>query len=92
MTRNYLDWVTSVPWGCFRKIASDIEHARTILDEDHDGLDDVKQRIIEFLALGNYRGEIAGSILLLVGPPGVGKTSIGKSVADALGRKFSDLV
>jgi ATP-dependent Lon protease len=88
VTRNYLDWVTSVPWGVLSKDRLDIEHARTILDEDHDGLDDVKQRIIEFLALGAYRGEIAGSILLLVGPPGVGKTSIGKSVADALGRKF----
>ncbi|MBT4161818.1 MAG: endopeptidase La, partial [Gammaproteobacteria bacterium] len=88
VTRNYLDWVTSVPWGVMSEDRLDLDHARKILDQDHDGLDDVKQRIIEFLALGAYRGEIAGSILLLVGPPGVGKTSIGKSVAEALGRKF----
>jgi len=88
VTRNYLDWVTSVPWGVTSVDQLDIVHARRILDQDHDGLDDVKQRIIEFLAVGAYRGEIAGSILLLVGPPGVGKTSIGKSVANALGRKF----
>ncbi len=88
VTRNYLDWVTSVPWGVLSEDQLDLTHARKVLDRDHDGLDDVKQRIIEFLAIGAYRGEIAGSILLLVGPPGVGKTSIGKSVASALGRKF----
>ena len=88
VTRNYLDWITSVPWGVTSPDCLDLGHARAVLDRDHDGLDDVKQRIIEFLALGAYRGEIAGSILLLVGPPGVGKTSIGKSVADALGREF----
>lgn len=88
VTRNYLDWLTSVPWGILSKDTLDLKHARQVLDRDHDGLDDVKQRIVEFLALGAYRGEVAGSILLLVGPPGVGKTSIGKSVADALGRKF----
>lgn len=88
VTRNYLDWVTSVPWGVMSEDRLDLPHAREILDRDHEGLDDVKQRIIEFIALGVYRGEIAGSILLLVGPPGVGKTSIGKSVAEALGRKF----
>jgi ATP-dependent Lon protease len=88
VTRNYLDWITVVPWGVTSKDNLDLKHARKILDADHDGLDDVKQRIIEFLAVGAYRGEIAGSILLLVGPPGVGKTSIGKSVASALGREF----
>ena len=88
VTRNYLDWVTSVPWGVFSEDQLDLAHARKVLDRDHDGLDDVKQRMIEFLAIGAYRGEIAGSILLLVGPPGVGKTSLGKSVASALGRKF----
>ena len=88
VTRNYLDWITSVPWGVSSEDRLDLAHAREILDRDHEGLDDVKQRIIEFLAVGAYRGEISGSILVLVGPPGVGKTSIGKSVAEALGRKF----
>ncbi len=88
VTRNYLDWITSVPWGVASEDNLDLGHARTVLDADHYGLDDVKQRIVEFLAVGAYRGEIAGSILALVGPPGVGKTSIGKSVASALGRKF----
>ena len=88
VTRNYLDWATSVPWGVSSDDKLDIEHARTTLDKHHDGLDDVKERIVEFLAVGSYKGEISGSILLLVGPPGVGKTSIGKSIAEALGRKF----
>lgn len=88
VTRNYLDWLTSVPWGVTSADNLDLKHARKTLDRDHDGLDDVKERIVEFLAVGAYRGEIAGSILLLVGPPGVGKTSIGKSIADALGREF----
>ena len=88
VTRNYLDWLTSLPWGVHTQDKIDLEHARSILDRDHDGLDDVKDRIIEFLAVGAMRGEMAGSILLLIGPPGVGKTSIGKSIAEALGRKF----
>jgi len=88
VTRNYLDWLTSLPWGRHTKDKLNLERARKMLDHDHDGLDDVKDRIIEFLAVGAMKGEIAGSILLLVGPPGVGKTSIGRSVANALGRKF----
>jgi ATP-dependent Lon protease len=88
VTRNYLDWATSVPWGVFSKDKLELKHARTVLDEHHEGLSDVKERILEFLAVGAFKGEISGSILLLVGPPGVGKTSIGRSVADALGRKF----
>ncbi|MEH6569461.1 MAG: endopeptidase La [Halioglobus sp.] len=88
VTRNYLDWATSVPWGVESQDNLELGHARTVLNEHHDGLDDVKERILEFLAVGSFKGEIAGSILLLVGPPGVGKTSIGRSVADALGRKF----
>jgi ATP-dependent Lon protease len=88
VTRNYLDWATSVPWGVLSEDNLDLKHARKILDEHHEGLADVKDRILEFLAVGAFKGEIAGSILLLVGPPGVGKTSIGRSVADALGRKF----
>ncbi len=88
VTRNYLDWSTSVPWGVYSEDKLDIKKARRILDRDHDGLDDVKDRILEFLAVGAFKKEVAGSIMLLVGPPGVGKTSIGKSVAEALGRKF----
>ena len=88
VTRNYLDWVTSVPWGVYSKDKLDLAHARSVLDTHHDGLDDVKERIAEFLAVGVFKGEIEGSILLLVGPPGVGKTSIGKSIADSLGREF----
>ncbi len=88
VTRNYLDTLTSLPWGKYSDDQLDIDHARKILDRDHAGLADVKDRIIEFLAVGKLKGEMAGSILLLVGPPGVGKTSIGHSIADALGRKF----
>ncbi len=88
VTRNYLDWLTNLPWGKYTQDKLDLDRARKILDQDHDGLDDVKERIIEFLAVGAMKGEVAGSILLLVGPPGVGKTSIGKSVARALGREF----
>ncbi len=88
VTRNYLDWLTSVPWGKYSEDNLDLEHAREVLSEHHSGLSDVKDRIIEFLAVGAMRGEVKGSILLLVGPPGVGKTSIGRSVAEALGRRF----
>jgi ATP-dependent Lon protease len=88
VTRNYLDWATSVPWGVHSEDNLELKHARAVLEAHHEGLEDVKKRILEFLAVGSFKGEIAGSILLLVGPPGVGKTSIGRSVADALGRKF----
>jgi len=88
VTRNYLDWMTVLPWGNVVTDNLDLGHARKILDRDHDSLDDVKDRIIEFLAVGVLKGEIAGSILCLVGPPGVGKTSIGRSIAAALGRPF----
>ena len=88
VTRNYLDWVSTVPWGVHSEDHLELDGARDILDRDHSGLDDVKDRILEFLAMGAFRGEIHGSILLLVGPPGVGKTSIGKSIAETLGRKF----
>ncbi|WP_263078903.1 endopeptidase La [Endozoicomonas sp. Mp262] len=86
--RNYLDWATSVPWGNYSTDIHDLKNARRVLNQDHDGLDDVKDRIIEFLAVGAFKQEVSGSIMLLVGPPGVGKTSIGRSVAKALGRKF----
>jgi ATP-dependent Lon protease len=88
VTRNYLDWITLLPWGVHSDDKLDLQYARKVLDKDHYGLEDVKERILEFLALGIMKGEIAGSIILLVGPPGVGKTSIGHSIADALGRKF----
>lgn len=88
VTRNYLDWMCSVPWGVYSEDKLEIKEARQILDRDHDGLADVKERIIEFLAVGAYKKEISGSIMLLVGPPGVGKTSVGHSVAEAMGREF----
>lgn len=88
VTRNYLDVLTDLPWGVHSVDQLDLKRARKILDRDHDGLGDVKDRILEFLAVGALKGEVAGSILLLVGPPGVGKTSVGRSVAAALGREF----
>ncbi len=88
MTRNYLDWATSVPWGLYGEDKLDLNRARQVLDRHHAGMDDIKARITEFLAVGAYKGEISGSIVLLVGPPGVGKTSIGKSIAESLGRPF----
>ncbi|NBA94541.1 endopeptidase La [Pseudomonas sp. R5(2019)] len=88
VTRNYLDWATALPWGIYGKDKLDLKHARKVLDKHHAGLDDIKSRILEFLAVGAYKGEISGSIVLLVGPPGVGKTSVGKSIAESLGRPF----
>ncbi len=88
VTRNYLDWVCSVPWGVFSEDKIDLPHARKVLDKSHAGLSDVKDRILEFLAEGAFRGSVGGSIVLLAGPPGVGKTSIGRAIADSLGRKF----
>ncbi len=88
VTRNWLDWMTQLPWGIHSKDQLDLPKARKVLDKHHDALDDVKDRINEFLAVGALKGEISGSIILLVGPPGVGKTSIGKSIAEALGREF----
>ena len=88
VTRNYLDWATALPWGIHGQDKLDLGRARKVLDKYHAGMDDIKKRITEFLAVGAFKGEIAGSIVLLVGPPGVGKTSIGKSIAESLGRPF----
>ena len=88
VSRTYLNWLTDLPWGIFSEDNFDLAKARKILDQEHYGLDDVKQRILEFIATIIKRGKVSGSIICLVGPPGVGKTSIGKSIADALGRKF----
>jgi ATP-dependent Lon protease len=88
VSRNYLDWLTILPWGKHSKDNYSIERARRVLDRDHYGLKDVKDRILEFIAVGKLKGDISGSILCLVGPPGVGKTSIGKSIASALNRTF----
>lgn len=88
VTRNYLNYLTDLPWGIYSEDNFDLAVARAVLDKNHDGLEDVKTRIYEFLAVASYRKRAGGSILLLVGPPGVGKTSIGKSVAKALNRTF----
>lgn len=86
--RNYLDWLVSLPWSVGSKNNVDIGKAEKILDEDHYGLKKVKERIVEYLAVHKLAGKMKGPILCFVGPPGVGKTSIGKSIARALGRKF----
>eukprot|EP01116_Phalansterium_solitarium_P018783 TRINITY_DN5092_c0_g3_i1.p1 TRINITY_DN5092_c0_g3~~TRINITY_DN5092_c0_g3_i1.p1 ORF type:complete len:963 (-),score=219.82 TRINITY_DN5092_c0_g3_i1:155-3043(-) len=88
VTRNYLDWLTVLPWGVHAKENFDIEHATKVLDEDHYGLKDIKERILEFIAVGALKQGLQGKILCFVGPPGVGKTSIGKSIARALNREF----
>ncbi|KAI3866791.1 hypothetical protein MKX03_008899 [Papaver bracteatum] len=88
VTRNYLDWLTALPWGNYSDENFNVNHANTILDEDHYGLSDVKERILEFIAVGKLRGSSQGKIICLSGPPGVGKTSIGRSIARALNRKF----
>lgn len=88
VTRNYLDVLTELPWGIFSKDNNNIKRARRILNRHHYGLDDVKQRILEFISTMIKRGKLSGSIICLVGPPGVGKTSIGRSIAEALNREF----
>lgn len=88
LSRNYLDWLTVIPWGMKSPDIHNIAAAEDILEKDHYGLEDLKTRILEFIGVGKLAGSLKGSIMCLVGPPGVGKTSIGKSVARALNRKF----
>jgi len=91
VVRNYLDWLVSLPWSVRSEESIDVEGARKVLDADHFGLDKVKERIVEFLAVRKLAKEMKGPILCFVGPPGVGKTSIGRSIARSMGRKFQRL-
>ena len=88
VVRNYLDWLLCLPWGTKSRVKKDLNKAQTILDDDHYSLDKVKERIIEYLAVQQRSKKVKGPIMCLVGPPGVGKTSLGKSVAKATGREF----
>uniref|UniRef100_A0A8C6PIJ9 Lon protease homolog, mitochondrial n=1 Tax=Nothobranchius furzeri TaxID=105023 RepID=A0A8C6PIJ9_NOTFU len=88
VTRNYLDWLTSIPWGTNSEENLSLERAREVLEEDHYGMDDVKKRILEFIAVSQLRGSTQGKILCFYGPPGVGKTSIARSIARALNRQY----
>jgi ATP-dependent Lon protease len=88
VTRNYLEWMLSLPWNKRTKVKGDINQAQDVLDEDHYGLEKVKERILEYLAVQQRTNKIGGSVICLVGPPGVGKTSLAKSIARAVGRNF----
>ena len=88
VVRNYLDWMLSIPWGVKSRVKKDLGRAEKILDDDHYGLEKVKERIVEYLAVQQRSKKLKGPIMCLVGPPGVGKTSLGKSVAKATGREF----
>jgi ATP-dependent Lon protease len=88
VVRNYLDWMLSLPWGKRSKVKKDLVAAQGVLDSDHFGLEKVKERIVEYLAVQSRSNKLSGPILCLVGPPGVGKTSLGKSIAKATGREF----
>jgi ATP-dependent Lon protease len=88
IARSYLDWLTIIPWGIYSDERHNLKEANEILEEDHYGLEDIKKRILEFISVGKLSGGVKGSIICLVGPPGVGKTSIGRSIARALNRKF----
>ncbi|MCL1965464.1 MAG: endopeptidase La [Firmicutes bacterium] len=91
VSRTYVEWILDLPWGQYTSDKLDLKRARRILDEDHDGLEKVKERILEHLAVSRMKGSLKGPILCLVGPPGVGKTSIAKSVARSLDRKFAQM-
>ena len=88
VTRSYLDWLTAIPWGEWTKDELNIKQAAAVLERDHYGLEDVKKHILEFIAVGKLKGSVSGKILCLIGPPGVGKTSIAKSIATSLNKKF----
>src|SRR5690606_11716396 len=88
VVRNYLDWLLGVPWGTKSRVKKDLGAAQKVLDADHFGLEKVKERIVEYLAVQARSTKLKGPILCLVGPPGVGKTSLGRSVAKATGREF----
>ena len=88
VVRNYLDWLLSIPWGKAKTKKIDLVESEGILDADHYGLEKVKERILEYLAVQARTNSLKGPILCLVGPPGVGKTSLGKSIAKATGREF----
>ncbi|WP_323773232.1 endopeptidase La [Alcanivorax sp.] len=88
VVRGYLDWMTSVPWKKRSRVRHDLNYAKEVLDRDHYGLEDVKDRVLEFLAVQSRVGKVKGPVLCLVGPPGVGKTSLGQSIASATNRKF----
>ncbi len=88
VVRNYLDWILSIPWGVKGKVKKDLAEAESVLDAEHYGLEKVKERILEYLAVQSRTNKLKGPILCLVGPPGVGKTSLGKSIANATGREF----
>eukprot|EP00095_Tigriopus_kingsejongensis_P004535 maker-scaffold1655_size32039-snap-gene-0.9 protein:Tk04535 transcript:maker-scaffold1655_size32039-snap-gene-0.9-mRNA-1 annotation:"lon protease mitochondrial isoform x2" len=88
VTRNYLDWLTTIPWGLASPENLDLAKAREVLNADHYGLEDVKKRILEFIAVSQLKGSTQGKIICLAGPPGVGKTSVARSIANALDRKF----
>jgi len=91
LTRNYLDWLASLPWNITSQDKTDLRAAAQVLERDHHGLKDIKTRITEFLAVRSLKKDLSGSIICFVGPPGVGKTSLGRSIAEALGRKFARL-
>ena len=87
--RTYLDWILDIPWGTYTEDDLDLDRARRVLDEDHYGIERVKKRILEELAVARLKGDAAGTVILFSGPPGVGKTSLGRSIARTLGREFA---
>jgi ATP-dependent Lon protease len=88
VSRNFVDWILALPWSERTDDVLDVAHARRVLDEDHYGLEEVKDRLLDHIGALALAGKLEGPILCLVGPPGVGKTSLGRSIARALGRKF----